>query len=59
MARLCTISKVVQFSDLPDMKVKPATAVMEIAVVIIKKTLAYLAKLSRVIGSIFMVSFPG
>lgn len=47
-----------QFSDLQDAAVKLAAAVMEIAVVIIKKTLAYLAKLSSGIDSIFTASFP-
>lgn len=59
VAGLCGIRKVVQFTDLQDATLKPAAAVMEIAVVIIKKTLAYLAKLSSRIGSIFTASFPG
>ncbi len=59
VAGLCGIRKVVQFTDLQDATVKPAAAVMEIAVVIIKKTLAYLAKLSSRIGSIFAALFPG
>lgn len=53
------IRKVVQFTDLQDEEVKPAAVVMEIAVVIIKKTLAYSVKLSSRIGSIFTALFPG
>ena len=59
VAGLCGIRKVVQFTDLQDATVKPAAAVMEIAVVIIKKTLAYLDKLSSWIDSIFTASFRG
>lgn len=42
--------KVVQFRDLQNATIKSATAVMEIAAVIIKETLTYLTKLSREIG---------
>lgn len=59
VAGLCGKRKVVQFTDLRDVAVKPAAAVMEIAVAIIKKTLAYLAKLSSRINSIFTALFPG
>lgn len=56
--RLVWKKKSLQFSALQDAAVKLAAAVMEIAVVIIKKTLAYLAKLSSGIDSIFTASFP-
>lgn len=49
--------KVVQFRDLQDAAIKSAT-VMEIAAVIIEKTLAYLTKLSGEMESIFTASFP-
>lgn len=58
VAGLCGTGKVVQFSDLQNATVKQTAAVMEIAVVIIKKTLAYFAKLSCGIGSIFTALFP-
>ena len=48
-----------QFTDLQDAAAEAAMAVMEIAVVTIRKTLAYLVKLSSRIGSIFAASFPG
>lgn len=48
-----------QFTDLQDVEVKPAAVMMETAMVIIKKTLAYLVKLSSRIGSIFTALFPG
>lgn len=58
VAGLCGIKKVVQFTDLQDAAVKAAAAVMEITLVTIKKTLAYLAKLSSRIGSVFTARRP-